>query len=98
LLVLFIDLIFGILPMVSPLHYSTLLSSLDLELDRLRLAFAASECLSSIRTWRYVVTRYAPHGKLSWLDVFNVCGLEYPRSVVKSMSDDPTRRIICVVY
>jgi len=43
------------LPMVSPLHYSALLSSLDLELDRPRLALAASERLSSIHNWRYVV-------------------------------------------
>jgi len=41
--------------MVSPLHYSALLSSLDLELDRRRLALAASERLSSIHNWRYVV-------------------------------------------
>jgi len=41
--------------MVSPLHYLALLSSLDLELDRLRLAFAASQLLDSIANWRYVV-------------------------------------------
>jgi len=34
--------------------YLALLSSLDLELDRLRLAFAASQLLDSIANWRYV--------------------------------------------
>jgi len=37
------------LPMVSPLHYLALLSSLYRELDRLRLAFAAYQLLDSIR-------------------------------------------------
>jgi len=76
--------------MASPLRYLALLSSWIWNL------IVIVWLLLLLNSWiRYVsgamwLTRYAPHGKLSWLNVFNVCGLKYPCSSVKSMSDDPT--------
>ncbi|RYE21681.1 MAG: hypothetical protein EOP45_09245 [Sphingobacteriaceae bacterium] len=73
--------------LASPLDFTDLLLSLDQELERRRVAFASSQRLSSIRHWRYMVNDYS--GRLSWLTVFNVYGLKYPRNLVKSMSVDP---------
>ena len=83
--------------MASPLRYSALLSSLKWNL------IVIVWLLLLLNSWiRYVsgamwLTRHAPHGKLSWLNVSNVCGLKYPGSFVKSMNeDDLTRRITYV--